>query len=114
MVGGSLRVLRLLPALKLVAMILLKVALNTNNQNQSHEFVNTFRSLSNVPQILRWKPTFDPPLDKFENIQIYSYAVIYVYCGDQFFLYGHQKDGGIMVYSRLYNFMMDESKFYFF
>jgi hypothetical protein len=37
MVGGSLRVLRLLPPLKLVAMIaeiLLKVALNTTNQNQ--------------------------------------------------------------------------------
>jgi hypothetical protein len=32
MVGGSLRVLRLLPPLKLVAMILLKVALNTKNQ----------------------------------------------------------------------------------
>jgi hypothetical protein len=29
MVGGSLRVLRLLPPIKLVAMILLKVALNT-------------------------------------------------------------------------------------
>jgi len=33
MVGGSLRVLRLLPPLKLVAMILLKVALNTINQS---------------------------------------------------------------------------------
>jgi hypothetical protein len=33
MVGGSLRVLRLLPPLKLVAMILLKVALNTKNQS---------------------------------------------------------------------------------
>ena len=32
MVGGSLRVLRLLSPLKLVAMILLKVALNTKNQ----------------------------------------------------------------------------------
>jgi hypothetical protein len=32
MVGGSLWVLRLLPPLKLVAMILLKVALNTKNQ----------------------------------------------------------------------------------
>jgi hypothetical protein len=31
MVGGSLRVLRLLPPLKLVAMILLRVALNTIN-----------------------------------------------------------------------------------
>jgi hypothetical protein len=41
MVGGSLRVLRLLPPLKLVtshhdlADILLKVALNTKNQNQT-------------------------------------------------------------------------------
>ena len=40
MVGGSLRVLRLLPLLKLVVMLypvaemLLKVALNTKNQNQ--------------------------------------------------------------------------------
>jgi len=33
MVGGSLCVLRLLPPLKLVAMILLKVALNTINQS---------------------------------------------------------------------------------
>ena len=33
MVGSSLRVLRLLPPLKLVAMILLKVALNTKNQS---------------------------------------------------------------------------------
>jgi hypothetical protein len=33
MVGGFLRVLRLLPPLKLVAMILLKVALNTKNQS---------------------------------------------------------------------------------
>jgi hypothetical protein len=32
MVGGSLRVLWLLPPLKLAAMILLKVALNTKNQ----------------------------------------------------------------------------------
>jgi hypothetical protein len=35
MVGGSLRVLRLLPPLKLVAMIWLKVALNTKNQIKS-------------------------------------------------------------------------------
>jgi hypothetical protein len=34
MVGDSLRVLRLLPPLKLVTMILLKVALNTNKSNQ--------------------------------------------------------------------------------
>jgi hypothetical protein len=33
MVGGSLRVLQLLPSLKLVTMILLKVALNTKNQS---------------------------------------------------------------------------------
>jgi hypothetical protein len=33
MVGGSLWVLQLLPPLKLVAMILLKVALNTKNQS---------------------------------------------------------------------------------
>jgi hypothetical protein len=33
MVGGSLWVLRLLPPLKLVAMILVKVALNTKNQS---------------------------------------------------------------------------------
>jgi hypothetical protein len=33
MVGGSLWVLRLLPPLKLVAMKLLKVALNTKNQS---------------------------------------------------------------------------------
>ena len=38
MVGGSLRVLRLFPPLKLVAMILLKVALNIKNQNQSNYF----------------------------------------------------------------------------
>ena len=36
-VGGFLRVLRLLPPLKLVAMILLKVALNTKNQLKSIE-----------------------------------------------------------------------------
>jgi hypothetical protein len=35
MVGDSLWVLRLLPPLKLVAMILLKVALNTKKINQS-------------------------------------------------------------------------------
>jgi hypothetical protein len=41
MVGGSLRVLRLLPPLKLVAMkaeILLKVALNTKNQSINQSF----------------------------------------------------------------------------
>jgi hypothetical protein len=36
MVGGSLRVLRLLPPLKLVAMILLKVVLNTRNNMKSN------------------------------------------------------------------------------
>jgi hypothetical protein len=36
MVGGSLRVLWLLPPLKLVGMILLKVALNTKNQIKSN------------------------------------------------------------------------------
>jgi hypothetical protein len=36
MVGGSLRGLRLLPTLKVVAMILLKVALNTINQIKSN------------------------------------------------------------------------------
>jgi hypothetical protein len=35
MVGGSLWVLRLLPPLKLVAMILLKVALNTKKQTKT-------------------------------------------------------------------------------
>jgi hypothetical protein len=35
MVGGSLRILRLPPPLKLVAMILLKVALSTINQIKS-------------------------------------------------------------------------------
>jgi hypothetical protein len=35
MVDGSLQVLRLLPSLKLVAMILLKVALNTKNEIKS-------------------------------------------------------------------------------
>jgi hypothetical protein len=34
-VGGSFRVLHLLPPLKLVAMILLKVALNTKNEIKS-------------------------------------------------------------------------------
>ena len=34
MVGGSLRILWLPPPLKLVAMILLKVALNTKNQSR--------------------------------------------------------------------------------
>jgi hypothetical protein len=38
MAGGSLRVLRLLPPLKLVAEILLKVTLNTNNQIKSSSF----------------------------------------------------------------------------
>jgi hypothetical protein len=33
MIGGSLWVLQLLPSLKLVTMILLKVALNTKNQS---------------------------------------------------------------------------------
>ena len=37
MVGGSLQVLRLLSPLKLVAMILLKVALNTKNQIKSNQ-----------------------------------------------------------------------------
>jgi hypothetical protein len=41
MVGGSLRVLRLLPPLKLVAIdiaeILLKVALSTKNQSKANE-----------------------------------------------------------------------------
>jgi hypothetical protein len=36
MVGGSLRVLQLLPPLKLVDMILLKVALNTKYQSINH------------------------------------------------------------------------------
>jgi hypothetical protein len=36
MVSGSPRVLQLLPPLKLVAMILLKVALNTINKIKSH------------------------------------------------------------------------------
>jgi hypothetical protein len=39
MVGGSLRVLRLLPPLKLVAMILLKMALNTKNQSINQSIV---------------------------------------------------------------------------
>ena len=42
MVGGSLRVLRLLPPLKLVALILLKVALNIKKSNQikqTHYFI---------------------------------------------------------------------------
>jgi hypothetical protein len=37
MVGGSLRVLQLLPPLKLVAMILLKVALNTQQPNHERK-----------------------------------------------------------------------------
>jgi hypothetical protein len=37
MVGGSLRVLGLLPPLKLVAMILLKVALSTKNKIKSNQ-----------------------------------------------------------------------------
>jgi hypothetical protein len=39
MVGGSLRVLQLLPPLKLVAMILLKVALNTQQPNHERKNV---------------------------------------------------------------------------
>ena len=39
MVGGSLRELRLLPPLKLIAMILLKVALSTKNQTKSYFFL---------------------------------------------------------------------------
>jgi hypothetical protein len=42
MVGGSLRVLRLLPPLKLVAMILLKVALNTKNHQIKSLRVKSF------------------------------------------------------------------------
>ena len=38
MVGGSLRVLRLLPPLKLVAMILLKVALKPQNSNSVYKY----------------------------------------------------------------------------
>jgi hypothetical protein len=38
MVGGSVRVLQLLPPLKLVAMILLKVALNNKNQIKSFKY----------------------------------------------------------------------------
>jgi hypothetical protein len=41
MVGGSLRVLRLLPPLKQVAMILLKVALKTKNQS-----INQYKSFT--------------------------------------------------------------------
>jgi hypothetical protein len=42
MVGGSLRVLRLLPPLKLVTMILLKVALSTINQIESNHYEGMF------------------------------------------------------------------------
>jgi len=38
MVGGSLQVLRLLPPLKLVVMILLKVVLNTKNQKSNQQY----------------------------------------------------------------------------
>ena len=44
MVGGSLRVLRLLPPLKLVAMILLKVALKHQNQIK----IKSFRHVSHI------------------------------------------------------------------
>jgi hypothetical protein len=40
MVGGSLRVLRHLPPLKLVAIILLKVALSTKNQSGKVDLVS--------------------------------------------------------------------------
>jgi len=48
MVDGSFWVLRLLPPLKLIAMILLKVALNTINQsiNQSNQVIADFTAFS--------------------------------------------------------------------
>jgi cytochrome c-type biogenesis protein CcmH/NrfF len=57
MVGGSLRILWLLPPLKLVAMILLKVALNTkkfNNKNQQKYQVNNtyLQSLARTHTVL--------------------------------------------------------------
>jgi hypothetical protein len=42
MVGGSLRVLRLLPPQKLVAMILLKVALKHQKLKQNKNLINTY------------------------------------------------------------------------
>ena len=48
MVGGSLQVLRLPPPLKLVAMILLKVALNTINQSRRRDASLTFLAVSKV------------------------------------------------------------------
>jgi hypothetical protein len=46
MVGGSLRVLRLLPPLKLVAMILLKVALKTKNQSFNQQYFSYIVAVS--------------------------------------------------------------------
>jgi hypothetical protein len=42
MVGGSLQVLRLLPPLKLLAMIELKVTLSTKDQSINHSFIILF------------------------------------------------------------------------
>jgi hypothetical protein len=51
MIGGSLQVLQLLPPVKLVAMILLKVALNTKNQIKSIFYVLEWLRFCPVPNV---------------------------------------------------------------
>jgi hypothetical protein len=57
MVGGSLRVLRLLPPLKLVAMILLKYCVKTPKINQSIMETLTLEDMIRVLLILEAQPT---------------------------------------------------------
>ena len=67
MVSGSLRVFRLLPPLKLIAMILLKVALNTKNQS------NPFKTLScggGYLGILIYIKSYNFVWDQNQNINI--------------------------------------------
>ena len=48
LLAGSLRVLRILPPIKLVAMILLKVALNTKKSNQSNQTICVLYCMSSI------------------------------------------------------------------
>jgi hypothetical protein len=76
MVGGSLRVLWFLPALKLVAMILLKVALNTKNikKKQSRKSFG-FSFCTTLKICLLWKniksigELLVPVKEMFENAE---------------------------------------------
>ena len=67
-VGDSLQVLRLLPPLKRVAMILLKVALNTNiqipiNQSKPYQWSNTVNSVLALSAVIWVEPLSDQTKD---------------------------------------------------